>query len=322
MPASVPRMRAVRCVSQRATLVTVPEPVAADDQVVVNVASAAICGSDLHLLELFPLEATLGHEFAGHLADGTPVAVEPLDPCGTCDACTAGDYNRCAIGGTTVLGVFRDGGMADKCLVPARSIVRLPATVDVRDACLIEPLAVAVHGLRRGAVRAQERVAVIGGGALGQCAIVAARAQGIDHVDAAVRHDRQREAAERLGARLDIGDGYHVVIESAGSITALEQAIEICRPGGRVIVVGTYWDGDLGRAGMALCSKEVTLIPAFMYSRHGDVRDIDEAAAVLAARPDVGDAIITHRFPLDAAAAAFETARDRKAGAIKVVLEP
>jgi threonine dehydrogenase-like Zn-dependent dehydrogenase len=315
-------MRAVRCVSTQATLVEVTEPIATDEDVIVTVASSGICGSDLHLLDLFPLAATLGHEFAGRLADGTPVAVEPLDPCWNCAACVAGDYNRCVLGPATVLGFGRDGGMADKCRVPSRSVVVLPTAVALGDACLIEPLAVAVHGLRRAAVAATDRIAVIGGGALGQCGVVAAQARGVGRVDAAVRHDRQREAALRLGANLDVGDSYDVVVESAGTPSALEQAVAICRPGGRIVVLGTYWDGDLGPVGMALCSKEVTLVPAFMYSRHGDVRDVDTATGVLAARPEMGEAIITHRFPLDAAAEAFAVARDRRAGAIKVVLEP
>ena len=68
--------------------------------------------------------------------------------------------------------------------------------------------------------------------------------------------------------------------------------------------------------------KELTVVPASMYGRHGGGRDIDAAAALLAARPEIADAIITHRLPLEAAVDAFALARDRAGGAIKVVLEP
>jgi threonine dehydrogenase-like Zn-dependent dehydrogenase len=74
--------------------------------------------------------------------------------------------------------------------------------------------------------------------------------------------------------------------------------------------------------GLAVTMKEVTLVPATMYSRVGPSRDVDVAAALLAARPEFADAVITHRFPLDAAVEAFAVAQDRAAGAIKVVLEP
>ncbi|MGD9791866.1 MAG: zinc-binding dehydrogenase [Acidimicrobiia bacterium] len=315
-------MRAVRGVSHQITVADVPEPMATADSVVVSIASAGICGSDLHMIDLFDAPLTFGHELAGRLADGTPVAIEPLQPCGVCAGCVAGDYHRCVIGVAAIFGVGRDGGMADKCLVPTRSLVPLSDSVALTDASLVEPLAVAAHGLRRGDVRPDERVAVIGGGALGQAVIAASIARGVTSLDAAVRHDRQRESAQRLGASLEVSDGYDVVIESAGTPSALAQAIEVCRPGGRVVIVGSYWDGNMGPVGMDMALKEINLIPSFMYSRTGDTRDIDVAASILAERPEIADAIITHRFPLDAAAEAFAVARDRQAGAIKVVLEP
>jgi threonine dehydrogenase-like Zn-dependent dehydrogenase len=74
--------------------------------------------------------------------------------------------------------------------------------------------------------------------------------------------------------------------------------------------------------GVEICMKEVELVPASMYSRSGPSRDIDVAVAILAGRPAIGATLITHRFPLDAAAEAFAVAGDRAAGAIKVVLDP
>ena len=136
----------------------------------VRVRSAGICGSDLHLIEAGVIEAaqvTLGHEVAGLTDDDTPVAIEPLAPCGTCNPCLDGDYNLCRTSGAMLFGIGRDGGMADEMWVPARALVPLPAGIDVRDASLVEPLAVVVHSFRRAAVRPGQRVAVIGGGAIG-----------------------------------------------------------------------------------------------------------------------------------------------------------
>jgi threonine dehydrogenase-like Zn-dependent dehydrogenase len=118
-----------------------------------------------------------------------------------------------------------------------------------------------------------------------------------------------------------VSDGYDVVIEAVGTSAALARAIELCRPGGRVVLLGTYWDG-VEIQGYDLTMKEIDLLPASMYSRAGPSRDFDVAAAILADRPEISGTVITHRFPLDAAQEAFETARDRAAGAIKVVLEP
>src|SRR5690606_8952766 len=102
---------------------------------------------------------------------------------------------------TMVFGVGRDGGMAEQCIAPESSLVPLPQGVDPRDACLVEPLAVAVHGVRRGRVTGRDRVAVIGGGSIGLTAVVAARATGAA-VHLAARHPHQCEAGLRLGAEL------------------------------------------------------------------------------------------------------------------------
>lgn len=312
-------MRAVRCEGGAAVVVDVAA--AKGEGVRVTVASAGICGSDLHLMA-WNLPTVMGHELAGTLDDGTPVAIEPIMPCGVCDACVDGDAQRCVVGPTMVMGIGRDGGMADECVVPESCLVRLPPGVATRDACLVEPLAVATHGVRRGRIRANQRVAIIGGGSIGLAAVVAAQAVGA-RVDLSARHDRQRAAGDRLGAGvLDVDREYDVVIDAAGTSSSLAEAVERCRGGATVVMLATYWDGTLAVPGLQLCMKEVSLVPAIMYGRNGSIRDIDVAAQTLAGRPEVAEAMITHRFPLDAAAEAFAVARDRSAGAIKVVLEP
>jgi threonine dehydrogenase-like Zn-dependent dehydrogenase len=168
-------------------------------------------------------------------------------------------------------------------------------------------------------VKAGLRVCVVGGGSIGQLALVAAQAAGaLTSLEA--RHPHQREVADRLGAAPVMGT-YDVVLEAAGTAGALERAVQLSRPGGTVVLLGTYWEQPALPA-MGLCMGEVTVVPAYMYGRSGPSRDFDTAASILASRPEVGRSVITHRFPLDAAAEAFSTARDRAAGAIKVVLEP
>lgn len=311
-------MRAVRCRDGQPYVADVPNPTG--EGVVVRIASAGICGSDLHLLN-FGLPLTFGHEFAGLLPDGTPVAIEPIVPCGECDRCRDGDVQLCVRGPAMVFGVGRDGGMAEECLAPESSLVRLPTGVAASDACLVEPIAVSIHGVRRAGIRGTDRVAVIGGGTIGQTASIAAAATGAT-VDVRARHDRQREVAIRLGAGEVTGDGYDVVIEAAGTASALAEAADLCRAGGTILGLGSYWDGTVEMPGFTFSSKELTFVPAQMYGRQGPSRDVDVAATLLAQRPEIADALITHRFPLDGAVEAFATARDRAAGAIKVVLEP
>jgi threonine dehydrogenase-like Zn-dependent dehydrogenase len=311
-------MRAVQTRGKTVELVELPAP--RGEGVRVRVASAGICGSDLHLLAGGSLgERVLGHEVAGTAEDGTPVAIEPLSPCGGCAPCVRGDYNLCERGPAMIHGVGCDGGMADEMRVPARALVRLASGVALADAFLVEPLAVVLHGLRRAGLRGGERVAVVGGGAIGLCAVAAARAAGAE-VALVARHDAQRAAGERLGASGEPAGSYDLVVEAAGSESAFARAAELARPGGRVSLMGTYWT-PVPFPGFALCLKEVDVIPASLYARAGATRDVDAAAALLAATPELPRTVITHRFPLEAAPEAFATARDRRSGAIKVVLE-
>jgi threonine dehydrogenase-like Zn-dependent dehydrogenase len=247
------------------------------------------------------------------------VAIEPLVPCGTCELCVAGDYNLCRSAPEMIVGIMRDGGMADELLVPERCLVPLPAGVQARDASLVEPLAVCLHGYRKVGLHGGQRVAVVGAGSIGLLAVAAARAAGAE-VGLVSRHDAQAAAGERLGARPADGE-YDVVVECAGTESALQRCCELAKPGARLVLLSSYWEG-LSFPGFMLMLKELRVQPSSMYGRHSAGRDIDGAAALLAATPELPRTVITHRLPLDAAPEAFRIARDRKAGAIKVVLEP
>ncbi|MDX1735095.1 MAG: alcohol dehydrogenase catalytic domain-containing protein [Halioglobus sp.] len=312
-------MKAVRCCDKHVQVVDVPAP--SGDGVVVNVRSAGICGSDLHMIDLgFTGPGTLGHEVAGTLRDGREVAIEPIAPCGHCDMCTRGDYFSCRRGAAVFYGVALDGGMAEQILVPERAIVPLPNNVSAADACLVEPLAVAVHGISMLDLSPGDRVAVVGAGAVGLAA-TAVLSTHLRDVHVAARHDAQKEAVGRLGAGLDPEGEYDAVIECAGNGAALAQAARLCRPGGTIVLLATYWE-PVHMPAADICMKSLKVFGSMLYGRHGLVRDVEVAAQLMAARPELADILITHRLPLDAAGEAFDMARDRRAGAIKVVLEP
>jgi 2-desacetyl-2-hydroxyethyl bacteriochlorophyllide A dehydrogenase len=285
----------------------------------VRVVSAGVCGSDLHMAAMGFPPVTLGHEIAGVLDDGTAVVVEPLAACGECDGCRAGQAQRCREVLQRGYGVALDGGMADELFVAPRCVIPLPKAVEPTDGALVEPLAIAVHGFNRAAISAEERVLVIGGGAIGLNALAVARHRG-GSADLAARHGHQLAAGEALGAGTTPGDDYDVVIDAAGTQSSIEEAINRARPDGRVLLLGTWWSPV--ELGPFLALKELTLVPSSMYGHHHGVREFSEAVDVLAARPDIAQTLITHRFSLDDAVEAFRVAGDRGAGAIKVVIHP
>jgi len=312
-------MKAVHYVDGKVAVLDVPPPTGPG--VRVKIISAGICGSDLAMLDVgFAIAGIPGHEMAGVLADGTPVAIEPVTPCGHCEFCRSGNYQVCRSGVEAIIGVGQNGGMAEEILVPERCLVRLPSRIDVSTASLIEPLAVAVHGMRRADVRPTDRVVVIGAGAIGLCAVAAAVAIGCE-VALVARHDHQKEAGVRLGARSEPSGEYDVAVDSAGSFSGTGEACDWLRPNGRLLLLSSSWD-EIRLPGLTIASKEPVVVVSTMYSRDGVVRDIDNAATLLGQNPVIGEVIITHRFPLAAAEEAFAVARDRKAGVIKVILEP
>ncbi len=323
-------MRAVKFVDRQVVVEDAPSP--RGEGVLVNVRACGICGSDTTMLDMgYSIFGIPGHEISGQLEDGTPVAIEPLEPCGSCMYCTTGDTQVCMQGKSTIFGVGRDGGMAEQILVPASSLVALPRSLDATTAFLVEPLAVAVHGVRRAAIDGSIRVLVMGAGTIGLCAVAAARAAGAE-VDLVGRHPAQLAAARQLGAQViesadggvsggDSGGNYDVVLDCAGTESAIEASCNALRPKGQLVLLSSSWDKFI-LPGLTIGAKELDIRVSAMYGRSGSVRDVDAAAAILGANDAVADALISDRFPLDRAPEAFDRSRDRKGGAIKVVLEP
>ncbi len=285
----------------------------------VSVTSSGICGSDLHLASFGPMSVTLGHEFCGRLDDGTPVAILPAVPCGTCDRCAAGNEQQCADALSTAYGVSRDGGLADEVWVDPRcaKVIDDPGSFD--HANLVEPIAVALHGVNRSGLEAGARALVIGAGPIGLCTIAVARQMGAS-VDLLAHRRNRIEAGERLGATTAIGRHYDVVLDAAGTQGSVDRAVELVRPGGTVAVLGTFWDPI--SVGLGFQMKEVTIVPAFTYGHHHGTSEFEEAGRILGAVPELPRAVVSHHFALDDATEAFRVAGDRSTDAIKVVVHP
>ena len=312
-------MRAVRHTEHGVRVVDVERPDGAG--VRVRPRAVSICQTDVNLLKLGPRPTTLGHEFAGVTDDGTPVAVEPLVPCGSCAQCRTGDTAWCERNFLSIMGVGLDGALADEIVVPERCLVPLPATLPVRDASLCEPLAVNLHSLALARLDGRRRVAVCGAGITGFGLLggVGARWRGC-HVDVDTAEDHLLGAADRLGLGISTSGAYDLVIEGDGSEASIARAAELCRPGGTVLLVAGYYSDKTFQV-LPFVVKELTCIWGTFYGHHAAGRAFDNAAALLAQWPAVATTLITHRFPLDAVSDAFALVTSDEPS-IKVVLEP
>ena len=282
-----------------------------------EIRSSSICGTDLYFIAMGATGFVYGHEFAG-VVDGVPYAIEPTLHCGTCEQCIAGHTQRCTNGAAN-LGIFVNGGLCERLIVPEYTLVPLPASLPVEDACLVETGSVAMHGVRRAAIVPGERVVVVGGGSIGLLAVASVRHLG-HPVDLEARHPAQVAAGERLGAGRPSG-AYDVIIEATGSASGITRCTELASPGARVILLGVFHD-TVPLPGIVTLVKELTFTAAMAYGTSDGVRETELVAQMLGATPEIAHTVITHRFALADAPEAFRVAGDRAAGAIKVVLQP
>ncbi len=311
-------MKAVRSVDGGVAVVDVDEPPGTGE--ILDMRATSVCASDLSYIR-FGSRNILGHELAGIRADGTAVVVEAIYGCLACDQCERGAYNLCPTHGERALGIGADGGMVEQFRAPVERMVPLPIGIDVRDGSIVEPAAVSWHALRLADTGPGTRVAVVGAGALGLLAVAGARRQGGDEVALEARHPHQREAGERLGARIGAQGLYDVVVEAAGTDASLARCAELVAPGGTIVVLGVHF-GPVQLNWMPLFHREARIIPSLGYCAYAGGREMEDAAAMLAADPDIARTLITHRFPIEDAAHAFRVASDRTGGAIRVVIEP
>ncbi len=308
----------------------------------VKVAGSGICGTDLHFLHgVFPAKGLQpGHEVSGWvdeapegsgLASGTPVAVEPLITCRQCYHCTTGNYARCAH--QKIAGVTARGGFAEYLTVPAYCLYPLAENVPALEGGLTEPLAVCVRGTRLGRVELGQRVVVLGAGTIGLLSVLTAKAAGAAEVHITARYPHQQEAARSLGADSVHADtpalvsalgGLEVdcVIETVGGqATTLEDAVNIARPGGTVVMLGVF-DASPSIPGLAFSTKELLLVGSNCYGRTGRRAEFEIAGELLSRHLDKVVPLVTHTFALDQVNDAFKAASDKSSKAIKVRVTP
>lgn len=311
-------MKAVRSVEGGVAVVDLAEPPGTGE--LLDMRATTVCASDLMYIR-FGSRHVLGHELAGFREDGTAVVVEALYGCMECEQCKRGAYNLCPTHGQRALGITADGGMAEQFRAPSARLVDVPRGLDVRDASIVEPASVSWHALRLAETGPGKRTAVVGGGALGLLAVAGARQLGGEEVALEARHPHQKDAGERLGARIGPAGLYDVVVEAAGTSESLARCGDLVAPGGTVVVLGVHI-GTVQLDWMPLFNREARVIPSLGYRAHDSGREMEDAAAMLASDPKIARTVITHRFPIDEAAEAFRVASDKTSKAIRVVIEP
>lgn len=320
----------------------VPRPRPRPDQVLVRVRYSACCATDFDLIDgTMPDQARypiiLGHEWSGEVVEAPPeyaglvgrdVVADNLVTCGTCPACAAGRPNLCRK--MDELGFSLNGAHAEYLVTLARNVRMLPPGLSPKAAALAEPVGVALYGTRRARVGLGDRVLVLGAGPIGLFTMQVCRAAGAAEVWQADLRPERLELAKRLGAsgvldlsKVSLADSLRerriepdVIMECSGNPKAFTQAIKAVRSGGRVGVLGYYADELAEIRPSDIMMRDLEVLGAVCPTGTWDA-----AVALIADGRVNTEALITHTFPLEGFAQAYDIARQGTGGAMKVMLE-
>ncbi|WP_214103079.1 zinc-dependent alcohol dehydrogenase [Acrocarpospora catenulata] len=333
-----------------ARLAEVPVPVPRDDEVLIQVSAAGLCGTDVQAAYspgaglITRPELTLGHEPAGRIvalgrtvrgwATGDRVAASSIVSCGRCHLCSRGMSEICARG--SVIGLNHDGAVAEYMTAPAVNLVRLPDGVsDEVGAILTDAIPTPFHALyQRGRLQPGETVAIFGVGGLGQHAVQLAKAFGAARIIAVDTRAEQLEHARSLGAdhaflagdeslgdrmrEANGGRGVDLAGVFAGSSEAIAAAFRSVGKGGRLVVVGLTDDNVVLPPSASIARREISIIGSGGFR----LDTIEQLVALVAAGRLDFSRSVSNVLGLDEAESALELLRGHHGSIRRVVVAP
>lgn len=317
----------VKTTPDHAEIKTVPIPDCGPGEVLVRVKSAALCGTDLHILDWnswaqgagLELPFILGHECCGDVVTigegvsglqvGNRVAVETHVPCGECDQCLNGEQHIC--NNLRIFGVHMNGCFAEYSVVPAMCARKIPDAIDYDTGSMMEPIGTAFRAIFEAQIGGSN-VLVLGCGPIGLFAVASAKTLGSNLIVASDVSASRLAIAQQVGADRIInplesdmtkqilketnGYGVDVIIEASGNASALSQSFKLLRKGGTVALIGLP-----GQPVELEVGKDIVFKEAKVFGIHGRkmFSTWHRMERMLESRKlDVGP-IMTHKFPLD-----------------------
>ncbi len=319
-------------------------PVPESDDVIVAVAAAGVCGSDVHGFMGTTGRRTpgivMGHELSGRVIEvgdhvsayqvGDCVVVQPLQTCGTCTMCRAGRSNVCR--NRTLIGMHEHGAYAEAVRVPQGQLYRMPDNLSWEQGAMVEPLSVALHAVNLAPLNLMESVTIVGAGTIGLLTLLAARLKGAGTIIVTDRSPHRLELARRLGADIVVdvaehdpvqvvqdataGEGTHASFEAVGLTPTVQQAVAVTRIGGHVTWIGNS-QPDVTLNMQQVVTREITIRGSYGFAgEFGQAID-----ALRTGRIDVMP-LIERIAPLEDGPQLVHDLAQGTLDAVKVVLKP
>jgi 2-desacetyl-2-hydroxyethyl bacteriochlorophyllide A dehydrogenase len=317
----------------------IPQP--APGEVLVRVRRVGVCGSDMHIFRgkqpYLSYPRIMGHELSGEvvtapagssLIPGEPVYVLPYFSCGKCRACRIGRTNCCMF--LQVLGVHRDGGLAQYLCVPQEFVFSAQG-ISLDDAAMIEFLAIGAHAVRRADVKADQLVLVTGAGPIGIACAIFAKLRGAQIAVVDSRSERLTLCRDKLGLdhvveltgdsaetfrSITNGDMFDVVFDATGNVQAMESGFRNVAHGGTYVLVSVV-SADIRFSDPEFHKREMTL----MGSRNATAADFQQVFESIRAGLIPTDALQTHRTRLHELPTIFERWTQPESRVIKALVD-
>lgn len=329
----------------------VPDPHPKDDQVLIRVHWAGICGTDLHIyLGEFKHRVTYpripGHELSGvvesigknvsHFKKGDKVVVDPIIWCNQCTACLDGHHNACHF--LKLIGIEMDGAFAEYIVADAEKVFKIPDSIPLRTAALTELYSLGVHAVRRAMIEPGDRVVILGAGRLGLSVLESIKQTGAGWVCSVDLLKNRLEIAQKIGADLIInaqekdpveeilsltgGFGVDRVIETVGPakevpnrMWPMAQAVRIVRYGGRIVVMGQ------GAQSSPIVWSEVVMKEAQIVGARVTLGDFPRTLRLMPQGKFHPDLILSGERSLERTGEAFELLEDKPDRYLKFLIK-
>ncbi len=331
-------------------LVDRPEPkIKSPNEVLLKLDAVGVCGSDVHYYvtgrigsQVVEFPFIVGHECAATAVEvgdevsrvkiGDRVAVDPAMVCHQCDQCKAGRENTCR--NLRFLGC---PGQAEGCLceyvvMPEDSLYPVDKNkISAEQAAIAEPLSIGVYAVKQAGLKSTDDIVILGSGPIGLSVLLSAKADGIGNIYVTDKIDERLQAAKTAGAKLTTNPlktdvvseilkaqpmGMDAVFECAGQQETIDQAIELLKPGGKLMLIGIPQVDRISFIIDKMRRKEITVINVRRQKNC-----VQPALDLIADKKVDVDFMITHRFPLEQTHQAFELVDSYRNGVIKAMIE-